>query len=134
MAKKSPFRQEPGVSVIATQLASTILAGAVIRYDLTRGINRTCGWADCSSFPNGRKLLAAESKKCPMNSQQLAFRSVIDEARVLELLHEKANARPRGPYHFCQRFMTDLRNCSLACSTPIKMGHSEEHMGQSFLA
>src|ERR1700730_10333960 len=86
------------------------------------------------SFPNGRKRLAAESKKCPMNSQQLAFRSVIDEARVLEPLHEEANARPRGPYHFCQRFMTDLRNCCLACSTPIKMGHSEENMGQSFLA
>ena len=40
MAKKSLFRQEPGVSVIATQVASTILAGAVIRYDLTRGRNR----------------------------------------------------------------------------------------------
>jgi hypothetical protein len=28
-----------------------------------------------------------------MNSQQLAFRSVIDKARVLEPLHEEANAR-----------------------------------------
>jgi hypothetical protein len=33
-------RQEPSVSVIATQVASTILAGAVIRYDRTRGRNR----------------------------------------------------------------------------------------------
>jgi hypothetical protein len=62
------------------------------------------------SFPKGRKRLAAESEKCPMNSQQLTFRSIINEARVLEPLHEEANARPRGPYHFCQRFMTDLRN------------------------
>src|SRR5260370_5663232 len=86
------------------------------------------------SFPNGWKRLAAESKECPMNSQELACRPVIDEARVLDFLHEEANARPRGSYHFCQRLMTDFRNCCLACSTPIKMGHSEEDMGQSFLA
>ncbi len=58
-------------------------------------------------------LLGAESKKSPMNSQQLAFGLVIAETRLLESLHEKANARPRGPYHFCQRLMINLRNHSL---------------------
>ena len=57
-----------------------------------------------------------------------------DEARILEPLHVEANARPGGPCHFCRHFMTDLRNGCLACSMPIKMGHSQENMGQSFLA
>ena len=30
--------------------------------------------------------------------------------------------------------MTDLRNRCLGCSTPVKMGQSQENMGQSFLA
>ena len=46
------------------------------RYDLTRGINSTSGWG-LFARSQGRKLLAAESKKCTMNSQQLALRSVI---------------------------------------------------------
>ena len=84
---------------------------------MCRGKNRAKG----ARFQE-RKRLAAESKKCRMNSQQLAFVFVVDEARILEPVHEKANARPRGAHHLCQRLMTHLRNrslcvlCSILCN------------------
>ena len=69
-----------------------------------------------------------------MNSQQLAFGLVIDEARFLEPVHEKANARPRGAYHFCQRLMTYFRNHGFGCAIPIIVGEKQENARQSFLA
>lgn len=69
-----------------------------------------------------------------MNSQQLTFVLVIDESRFLEPLHEKANARSCGSYHFCQRLMTDRRNRALRSSMPIIVGELQQDMRQSFFA
>ena len=54
----------------------------------------------------GWKLFAAESKKPPMNSQNLAFALIVNEAQFLEPVHEETNARPRSADHFCQSLMT----------------------------
>ena len=69
-----------------------------------------------------------------MNTQQLAFGLVIDEARFLEPFHEKANTRARGPYHFCQRLMTDSRNHTLGRSMRIEVGELQKNARKSFLA
>ena len=69
-----------------------------------------------------------------MNSQQLTFVLVIDESRFREPVHEKANARSCGPYHFCQRLMAYRRNRGLGSSMPIIVGELQQHMRQSFLA
>jgi hypothetical protein len=66
-------------------------------------------------------LLLRKREKRPMNLQQLALMSVIDESRFFEPLHEEAHPRPRRPYHFRQRFMTDLRNLCGRSAT-IKTG------------
>jgi hypothetical protein len=50
------------------------------------------GWAVSVGILAEHELLSAESKQCPMNSQQLAFGLVINEARVLEPFHEKTDA------------------------------------------
>jgi len=55
----------------------------------------------------------AEGKNCPTNSYRIAYGVVVNEARVLEPLHEKGNARPCRPHHFRQRFLTNLRNIGL---------------------
>ena len=68
-----------------------------------------------------------------MNSQQLAFLLVIDEARFLEIVHEKTDPRSRGPYHLCQRIVAYPRSCDLG-SMPIIAGEQQENTRQSFLA
>jgi hypothetical protein len=79
------------------------------------------------------RLLAAESKQRPINSQCLASEFVIDETRLLEPIHEKANARPRGAYHFCERLMTYFRNRDSGRSMSIIVGEPQENMSQPFL-
>ena len=69
-----------------------------------------------------------------MNSQQLAFVLVINEAGFLEPVHEKANARPGSPYHFRQCLVADRRNRSFWSSMPIIVGELQEDTRQSFLA
>jgi hypothetical protein len=68
-----------------------------------------------------------------MNSQPLAPKPVINEARFPELPHEKANARPRGAYHFCQRPMTHLQNRAFAGFLYIQVGEQQENPRQSLL-
>jgi hypothetical protein len=65
MAKKSLFRQEPGVSVIATQVASTILAGAVIRYDLMRGRNREMRLGGLLLVPQWAETIGRRKQEVP---------------------------------------------------------------------
>jgi hypothetical protein len=79
------------------------------------------------------RLGAAESKQRPINSQGLATEFVIDEARLLEPIHEKANARPCGANHFCQRLMTYSRNRFCGRSTPVIVGEPQENTSQPFL-
>ncbi len=69
-----------------------------------------------------------------MDSQRLAFVLVIDEARFLEPVHEKANARASSAYHFCQRLMTYLGDRGLGCSMPVIVGEQQKNTCQSFLA
>jgi hypothetical protein len=68
-----------------------------------------------------------------MNSQK-AFVLAVDEARILEPVHEEANTRPRGAHHLCQRLMTHLRNRSLGCSMAIEVREQQGNTCQSFLA
>ena len=77
--------------------------------------------------PTERNLLAADSKKCPVNSQRLAFVLVIDEAGFLEPVHKKANARTGRPNHLCQRLKLHLRNRSLGCSMAIEVGEQQKN-------
>jgi len=69
-----------------------------------------------------RTLLAAKSKERPMNSQQLAFILVIDEAGLFEPFHEKANARTGRPNHLCQNLMMYFRHRRFTCSMPVEVG------------
>jgi hypothetical protein len=85
------------------------------------------------TFQIVRQLFIVESRKGAMNSQEFAFGTVMNETRLLKLIHEKANARPRGPHHFCQRFMIDLRDRGFRCSMTIKVGEHKENPGQPSL-
>jgi hypothetical protein len=77
--------------------------------------------------PKERKLLAAESKKRPMHSQQLAFVLVKDEAGFLKLVHEKANARTGRPNHLCQHLMLYLRNRGLGRPMDFEMSEQQKN-------
>jgi hypothetical protein len=81
---------------------------------------------------NPRQLLGVEGKKCPMNSDQLACGVVVNEARVLEPLPKKGNARPCSPHH--PRQLTNLRNIDLGRSLLIKMGQQRKNPRESLLA
>ncbi len=69
-----------------------------------------------------------------MNSQQLAFVLVKDEAGFLEPVHEKANARTGRPNHLGQRLMLHLWNRGLGCPMAIEMSEQQKNTRQSFLA
>lgn len=66
-------------------------------------------------------LLGAESKQCSIHAHHPDFVTVINEARFLEPLHEKTNARAGGPHHFCQRLVTNLRDQGLLWPIPIEV-------------
>ena len=58
-------REEPSVSVIATQVASTILAGAVIRYDLTRARNREMWLGGLLLVPQWAETIGRRKQEVP---------------------------------------------------------------------
>lgn len=87
----------------------------------------------CGSAVHLPRLLTTESKKRPINSQRLASEFVIDEARLLEPMHEEANARPRGANHFCQRLMAYFRDGGFGRSMLIIMCEPQENTSQPFL-
>lgn len=61
-----------------------------------------------------------------MNSHQLAFVLVKDEAGFLKPVHKKVNARTGRPNHLCQRRMRHLRNHSLGGPMAIEMSEQQE--------
>jgi len=69
-----------------------------------------------------------------MDLQRFAFVLVIDEARFLEPVHEKADARASSAYHFCQCLLTYLGDRGLDWSMPVIVGEQQKNTRQSFLA
>ena len=100
------------------------------RYRRPSPATRTGRLAPC--FGNERNLLTTESKKRPINSQRLASEFVIDEARLLEPLHEETNARPCGAHHFCQRLMIYFRNRFCGRSHALRSGRASGEYEPTF--
>ena len=59
---------------------------------------------------------------------------VIDEAELTELVHEEADAGPRGADHFRQHLLTDLGKDRFGLAVLAEVGQQEENPGQLFLA
>ena len=60
--------------------------------------------------------------------------AIVDEAQLLELVHEEADPRPGGAHHLSQRFLTNLRNYSLGYAFLTKMSKQEQNPSQSLFA
>ncbi len=60
-----------------------------------------------------------------MNSEQLAFVLVRNEAGFLKSVHEKANARTGRSNHLCPNLTLHLWNRSLVCSVATEMGEQQ---------
>src|SRR6185295_3660969 len=59
---------------------------------------------------------------------------VMDEPESSELVHEEADARPRGSDHLREYLLTDLWKNGLRRVVFAEMCQQEEHTSQSFLA
>ena len=72
-------------------------------------------------------------QKRTMNAQVVPV-AIVDEAELLELVHEKADPRPGGAYHLPECLLTDLGDYNLGHTLLTEVSKQEQNPSQSLFA